>query len=329
MKITTIITTITVMTISFVANGQGKKKYEDLAKGSVLIDSMEKIAGPFLQKCGESDELPDLHCRAIRSYMQRKVASKTYRILVENALKFGEYDNTKFSYSAEILGCVTCNGGVNFDPLLFGNRSFLIAAKQPKTVKNGVMTGIELSKFELPVDPRELGKWSKEEKPYLVVEFLFKVEKSKVWDPKLGDGLTLTIGGYRVVNRCSGKVMFSSPESAADGPIVSEGCKKAVKITKVDPDKLLPERPSSSQILSRMRSIGDKVKECYNTYQIPGEAQLRILVTGKDGKVAKVVLKGSFSDTPTGTCITGHVESLKFPRFKRKNIKFNYKYRLP
>ncbi|MBN2725142.1 MAG: hypothetical protein JXR95_13845 [Deltaproteobacteria bacterium] len=307
-----------------------KKSFEKFASGSVFVSSMEKIAGPFLQKCGNTDELPDLHCRAIRSYMQRRVSTKTFRIFADSgALDFGEYDNTKFSYKVSVKGCVTCKKPVMFDPLLFGQRSFLITAKKPTKLKNGLPEGVDLHSFEIPVDPRELGKWSVETKPYLRVEFLFRVEKSKVWDPKFGEGLTLTVGGYRVVNRCNGDVLYSDPPSKGKGQIVSDGCRKVVKIKKINPDKLLPKRPSNSVILGKMRSIREKIKECYTTYQIPGVAKLSIKVNGSDGKVSKVRLKGAFSETPTGSCITKHVESLVFPRFKNKKIVFSYKYVLP
>jgi len=307
------------------------KTFEDLSKTARSTSDMEKVVGPFLQQCGAGNELPDLHCRAIRSYMQHKISTQVFTTTVGGgALTFDTYDSVKFVYPVTLNGCLTCSKPIEFDPVLFApNNKFFITAKLPTKIEGTVPRGLELGKFEISVDPRELGKWTKNVQPFLQVQFLYRVVAEKVWDVKLGAGITLHTGGYRVFNRCTGEVLFSSPASA--GPVTPDlrncpdsGAKPVVE----DPTKNLPEKLVPSQILDSMKSIRDKIDVCYSQYQIPGVAEVSVSVTGKTGLVAGVKLRGAFADTPTGKCVADAVKELKFPLFKNETMTFSYKYEL-
>ncbi len=312
------------------AFAQGKT-FEDLAKTAKATSDMEKVVGPFLQQCGTGNELPDLHCRAIRQYMQHKIGTQIFTTTVGGgALAFAEYDSVKFVYPVTLNGCLTCSKPIEFDPVLFApNNKFFITAKLPAKIEGNVPKGIDLGKFEIAVDPRELGKWTKNVQPFLQVQFLYRVMAEKVWDAKLGAGITLHTGGYRVFNRCSGEVLFSSPPSAGPVPVDKRGCPDAGdKPVVEDPTKNLPEKLAPSQILDLMKGIRDKVDACYQQYQIPGVAEVSVTVTGKTGAVAGVKLRGAFADTPTGKCVSDAITAIKFPMFKNESLTFSYKYDL-
>jgi len=307
------------------------KTFEDLSKTATPTSDMEKVVGPFLQQCGTGNDLPDLHCRAIRSYMQHKIGTKIFTTSVGGgALTFDTYDSVKFVYPVTLNGCLTCSKPIEFDPVLFSpNNKFFITAKVPTKVEANVPKGLELGKFEISVDPRELGNWTKTVQPFLQVQFLYRVVAEKVWDAKLGAGITLHTGGYRVFNRCSGEVLFSSPPSAGPAPVDKRNCPDAnAKPVVEDPTLNLPEKLAPTQILDRMKSIRDKVDTCYSQYQIPGVAEISVSVTGKTGEVAGVKLRGAFADTPTGKCVADAVKTLKFPAFKNETLTFSYKYEL-
>jgi len=307
------------------------KTFEDLSKTARSTSDMEKVVGPFLQQCGASNELPDLHCRAIRSYMQHKIGTQVFTTTVGGgALAFDAYDSVKFVYPVTLNGCLTCSKPIEFDPVLFApNNKFFITAKVPTKVEGTVPQGLELGKFEISVDPRELGKWTKTVQPFLQVQFLYRVVGEKVWDAKLGAGITLHTGGYRVFNRCSGEVLFSSPPSASPAPVDKRDCPDAnAKPVVEDPTKNLPTKLAPSQILEPMKSIRGKIDTCYEQYQIPGTAEVSVTLTGKTGEVANVKIRGSFSDTPTGKCVADAVKTLKFPAFANESMTFSYKYEL-
>jgi hypothetical protein len=312
------------------AFAQGKS-FEDLAKTANPTSDMEKVVGPFLQQCGAGNELPDLHCRAIRQYMQHKISTQVFTTTVGGgALLFDNYDSVKFVYPVTLNGCLTCSKPLEFDPVLFApNNKFFITTKQPTKLEGNVPQGIDLGKFEISVDPRDLGKWTKGVQPFLQVQFLYRVVAEKVWDAKLGAGITLHTGGYRVFNRCTGEVLFSSPPSSAPGPVDKRGCPDAGdKPVVEDPSKSLPEKLAPSQILEVMKGLRDKADACYQQYQIPGVAEVSVTVTGKTGAVSGVKLRGAFADTPTGKCVADAITAAKFPMFRNESLTFSYKYDL-
>mgnify|MGYP005842353339 CR=1 FL=1 len=326
----TILALVLMLTLPVTVLAQNKS-FEDLSKGANPVTHMEKVVGPFLQQCGTSSDLPDLHCRAIRAYMQHKVKTQIFTTIVsQEALQFDTYDSVKFVYPVTLLGCVTCKKPIELDPVLFApNNKFFITTKMPSKIEGTVPKGIELGKFEIPVDPRELGKWTQTVQSFLQVQFLFRVVADKVWDAKLGPGITLHTGGWRVFNRCTGEVLFSSPPSTSSAPVDKTGCPDTQSKPEVkDPNQNLPEQLKPLEILENMKSIRDQIDACYAQYQIPGIAELSVTITGATGEVSGVKIRGTFADTPTGQCVADAVKSIKFPRFRKTTITFTYKYEL-
>ncbi|MBU1239920.1 hypothetical protein KKF84_03220 [Myxococcota bacterium] len=323
-----IFTLTTLFSLFFTLSAHAADDFESRYKRTIHVNDLETVLGPFLQKCGKGNDLPQLQCRAIRSYMQRKISTQLYSAFArDEALTFGNYNNTKFEYPVTIKGCLTCGSPTVFDPLLFAQNKFWVVTTPPKSFKNGTFQGVSLGKFTIPVDPRNLEGWTKKVKPFLRVQFLFKVQTAGVWKEKDGHGITLYLGGYRVYNRCTGKVLFSEPASSGKAPVDTAGCKLAA--TNANPKvPTLPKMPKSSKIRELMRSIRDKAVDCYKQFQIPGTAKLKVYVSGSTGKVSKVVLSGDYKDTPTGTCVLNLVNSLNFGKFRKKQISFKYKYEL-
>jgi hypothetical protein len=307
-------------------NATAEDNFESRAKRTTHITQLEKVLGPFLQKCGTTNELPDLHCRAIRAYMQRKISQKLYSSYsLGTGLKFGKY-NAKFEYPVTVRGCITCGAPALFDPLLFKSNKFFVTTRKPTKMVDNKPSGLDMGKFTIPVDPRELGKWTKTVKPFLRVQFLYKVMGSGVWDKKMGNGITLYMGGYRVYDHCTGKVYYSEPASKGLAPIDTKGCVK--KVAKVNTGPVLPKMPKSSKIRDLMRSIRPQIIGCYKQYQIPGKAKVKLYISGKDGKVFKVRVRGDFKGTPTGTCVVKVIKTLDFGKFTKKKISFKYNYSL-
>ncbi|MGA7742267.1 MAG: GYF domain-containing protein [Polyangia bacterium] len=72
--------------------------------------------------------------------------------------------------------------------------------------------------------------------------------------------------------------------------------------------------PSLSQtdIVSAMKAVQPRVKECYNQYKVPGIANVSISVS-KGGRVASANVTGKFAGTPSGTCVEAAAKTAKFP----------------
>jgi hypothetical protein len=69
---------------------------------------------------------------------------------------------------------------------------------------------------------------------------------------------------------------------------------------------------SQSDIVSAMKAVQPRVKECYNQYKVPGSAMVTIAVS-KGGRIASASVQGKFAGTPTGTCVEAAAKTAKFP----------------
>jgi predicted Zn finger-like uncharacterized protein len=69
---------------------------------------------------------------------------------------------------------------------------------------------------------------------------------------------------------------------------------------------------SQSDIVSAMRAVQPKVKECFNQYKVPGIANVSLAVA-KGGRVSSAVVTGKLAGTPTGACVESAAKSAKFP----------------
>jgi hypothetical protein len=69
---------------------------------------------------------------------------------------------------------------------------------------------------------------------------------------------------------------------------------------------------SQSDIVSAMKAVQPRVKECYNQYKIPGIANVSISVS-KGGRIASASVTGKFAGTPSGTCVEAAAKTAKFP----------------
>jgi hypothetical protein len=69
---------------------------------------------------------------------------------------------------------------------------------------------------------------------------------------------------------------------------------------------------SQSDIVSAMKAVQPRVKECYNQYKLPGIANVSISVS-KGGRIASASVMGKFAGTPSGACVEAAAKTAKFP----------------
>jgi hypothetical protein len=70
---------------------------------------------------------------------------------------------------------------------------------------------------------------------------------------------------------------------------------------------------SQSDIVSAMKAVQPRVKECYNQYKVAGIANVSISIS-KGGRIASAtVTPGKFAGTPSGTCVEAAAKTAKFP----------------
>jgi len=77
------------------------------------------------------------------------------------------------------------------------------------------------------------------------------------------------------------------------------------------PSVALP-RLSQRDILSAMKAVQLRVKECYNQYRVPGVVNVSFHLSD-GGHLTSAAVTGRFAGTPTGTCVEGAAETARFP----------------
>ena len=316
--------------------------FEALLDRARAVQNLEPVLSPYLQVCGKGSDLAAVQCRAIRRRMQRKVRGELYSYEA-SAVRIGAYNGTKLNYPIHVLGCLTCQGPLKLTWGLYGGHDqWYVTVREPRrfSVKGGKpqWQGIELTDHlargqkavTVPVGPSETDRWEKTTGQNLRVQFVFAVTNNR-WPRKLkADGLVVELKGYRLYNQCDGKVLASVPPSAGKGPVhANPTCKGPVApvVVAQSKTKIIPQTLGADIIRKVMKAAGPAIQECYDTYQIPGLARIKVEVKS-DGTVSKAKVLGKFSGTPTGKCILDKVQNLIFPRFKKPAVRFTYPYYL-
>jgi hypothetical protein len=323
--------TIAIMLWSTTASA---RSFEGQLKKASRVERLSRVIGPFLQRCGNGPSLRAIQCRAIRARMQHRVKQYTYWSVVR-AVRVGAYDNTRLNFPVSVVGCLTCGGPAKLDHKLFGAKPWYVTTGKPRKLKTKdgkpVFVGLDLTKIIQPVGPSQVENWMKGVLPNLKVQLIYQVDGTR-WPKRLGNGLVVKLTGYRLYNQCTGKVLASDPPSQSDAPkVVAATCgNKKVVARRVEARRQsIPTRLGSRDIQGGMKRIGARIQQCYDQYQVPGLAEVKVTVKGSTGKVVKVVVLGKFKGSPTtGKCLVEAAMKATFTIFKASKMSFRYRWYL-
>ncbi len=323
-----------IIAITLYSGEAGARSFESHLAKATQVKSLSRVIGPFLQRCGAGGSLRAIQCRAIRARMQYRVRHGTYYSTV-SGVRVGSYDNTRLNFPLSVVGCLTCDAPAKLDRKLFGSKPWYVTTAPPRRlVKKGKklhFVGLELKKIVQPVGPSQVEAWMKETLPNLKVQLIYKVDGAR-WPARLGNGLVVKLVGYRLYNQCTGKVLVSSPPSRRAAPKVEgPGCgHKKVVVRRVEPRRrAIPLHLASRDIKAGMNRIRGWIQQCYDQYQIPGLAVVKVTVKGSTGQVVGVKVLGKFKGSPTtGKCLVEAVKKASFRRFRAPKMSFRYRWYL-
>lgn len=311
------------------------KTFEQALKKARGVTRLSQVIGPFLQRCGQGASLRDIQCRAIRSRMQYRVRRTTFRTTVP-AVRVGKYDNARLRFPVSVVGCLTCARAARLDPALYGKQKWYVTTGRPARfgVKGGrpEFGGIELAKIPQPVGPSQVETWMKTVVPNLKVQMIYRVDGTR-WAQGSAKGLAVKLVGFRLFNQCTGQVLASKPPSAGRASVhrsASCGVPARRVAARVAPRRrALPSRLGPHDILRGMKRLDALVQQCYDQYQVPGLAEVKVSVLGKTGRIATVKVLGKFRGSPTtGTCLRNAVKKARFPLFRARKMVFRYRWYL-
>jgi len=263
--------------------------------------------------CTGSD-LAVRQCRGIQAERARALGGKTF-VAAGDA---GALERIENGYV--VRGCLRCDAAP------------AIVTRGSVTVAGDTVVGPELFRGAGPVPPAAR------------VDLYFRLGPRL--DPRLGSRLDSRLGrvdrwtqdgkagvfvdpvGYRVYDGCHGDLVAASPATqAADRDEVSAAaCGEGAPATAVA-SEAAPIQPTAGDVKTAMDAVAPEVARCFDRYGVPGTADVFVEVGG-DGDVIYSETRGTFFDTPTGTCVAAAVRQARFPRFLRAPMRLRYPFLL-
>lgn len=311
--------------------GEKPATFEQALESAQPAGDLKELFGPLFADCKRDDELESRQCASVRDYLNASHRQQTWVALGdESALSFNPYDPSEKKLEMEISGCLACGHPLKLDG---DDKPRFVTTRVPKAIKAGRAVGLEVGFDEISLpDAKAAEAWQKKMTSRLRVQFVFKL--GPLWKSGSGDkayeGVAFVPVAHRVIDRCNGKVIASDPPSTADAqPMPDDTC--PVELTpdqqRAQEDAALPAQLSIIEINKSMAQLRSRVHDCYNEFEVAGNANVRLVVS-RDGKLELVQILPPFDKTPTGYCLRTALKGLQLPRFKGPKMMINYAFTL-
>jgi hypothetical protein len=331
--------------------------FEALAAPAHPIGEVGTLLASQIEKCLDDKrerEIERARCRAITSYLRRALPGKTFSIAADDpaAISVSAYDPAIKGYRLALAACVACSNpirvGRSEDPVFVTLKKPADAGKS----SDSLPAAVEIASVTLPFGSEgEAQAWLRDVRPHLRAELVFTPAASE-WRFNGARGYAMALVAGRVVDRCSGTVVLSSPPStgladraSAVAAAASDGCPASRRAPLAvvgaaasgssqsaagdddddDPEEHLASELTRPVIAEAMGRIRAQVFACYERFRVPGSVPLTFEVAG-NGSVQSVKLSGSLTGTPTGDCVVEAARGAKFPRFDGPVQTFTYPF---
>jgi hypothetical protein len=294
--------------------------FEEIAVDAHKLPDAGALVFPFADACKLSGDMARRACQGIRTARQAALAGKRWVTISKSGVGFGKFD-VKGQVPVIARGCVLCT------PAKPEGEPWYIVAKGVLTSGETGLAGPDLGQtMQRVADEATAQKFAADAQ--LSTELVFALTADKPVAKGGSNALTADVLAWRIVDRCTGEVLLSQPESAAAAAPSGrpEECGGTVgKPKDVPKDDGLPVQLSRWDVQRGMSAVRGAVQECHKKYQIPGNANA-VVEINTDGSVKSVSLKGDFVGTPTGTCLIKVVQGAKFPAFKKGPMRVDYPF---
>ena len=303
------------------AGSAAAETFEEIAVRARKLPDAGAVVFPFADQCKLGKDMARRACQGIRAARQAALVGKRWLTTAPGGAVVGRFD-LKGTVPVVARGCVLCVGAK-----LEGDEWYIVTKGALSSSEAG-LAGPELGSVQQKVADEAAAKKFASESA-LATEAVFALTADKVQDKGGSHALTAEVLAWRVVDRCTGQVLVSEPDSAADAAPTAkkEECGGSVGKRPKEPpkDDGLPVQLSRWDVQRSMSALRGAVNECHKKYQIPGNANASVEINS-DGSVKSVSLKGDFVGTPTGTCLIKVVQGAKFPPFKKGPMRVEYPF---
>ncbi len=308
--------------VAALTSAASAETFEEISASARKLPDASLLVFPFADACKLEGDLARRACQGIRAARQAALVGKRWVTTATGGVGFGKFD-LKGTLPVIARGCILCVASKpEGDP-------WFIVSKGTLAGDAGALAGPDLGFVNQKVaDEASAAKYATEMAPQLATELVFALTADKPAAKGGASALTAEVLAWRIVDRCTGDVLASEPDSAASAAPSgkAENCGGQVGRPKdVPKDDGLPIVLSRWEVQRGMSAVRGLVQDCHKKYQIPGNANA-VVEINSDGSVKSVSLKGDFVGTPTGTCLIKVVQQAKFPPFKKGPMRVDYPF---
>jgi hypothetical protein len=297
--------------------------FDELAAAATPVDARD-LAGLLWSALGACDDVDDLHrrqCRGVRAARGRDAASRTYLFRPgRGGVWVGDADEERGGVAYGLRGCLACE-----EPIDVGDGvPRHVVTRGSVHVAGGRLVAPDLvhgtRSFE---DPADAARW-RATPDRVRGEIVFRVTRD-LWSQDGLHGVFVEPLGFRLADACDGTVLAASPPSA-QGPIDATACGAAPQGPSLArEDDSIPAQLGAAQIREALAPAARDVDVCFESYGVPGKADVFLDVAG-DGHVRYAEVRGPLAETPTATCIVAAMKKVRFPRFRRASMHIHYPF---
>lgn len=200
--------------VGWAAPARADLGFDDLARKATEVVGVEGLAALFWSQLAEckpdGDDVTRRQCEGIREARRAKVAAATFLVTADGALDPQPYSEKAMSIEITVRACAACKGVE-----LAGERRYIVGRGDLK-VTGGRVRAAELHVGTMTFKTREEGrKWSAAIAPRLRADLLVRIPAAlERWSEGGVSGYRVEVVGFRVVDPCTGQVLWAKPAAA-------------------------------------------------------------------------------------------------------------------
>jgi hypothetical protein len=192
-------------------------EFDAAAAKATPLAGPEALASLFwsqIAQCKDQDDFFRRQCEGIKAARRERIAGSTFLLESKGAVEVMPFDAKAMSVDVEVKSCAACAG-----VKIGGERRYLVGRGAVKVV-GGRVTPVTLHKGTRTFASKAEGDaWSKTVAPRLTAQLLLKLPAAiESWKDAGSEGYHVEVVGFRVLDPCTGVVIFAQPKSANAAP---------------------------------------------------------------------------------------------------------------
>jgi hypothetical protein len=192
-------------------------EFDTAAARATTLTGPDALASLFwsqVAQCKDQDDFFRRQCEGIKTARRERIAGSTFLLESKGAVEVMPFDPKAMSVDVEVTACAACAG-----VKIAGERRYLVGRGAVKVV-GGRVTPVTLHRGTRTFSSKAEGEtWSRTVAPRLTAQLLLELPAVlEPWKDAGSEGYHVEVVGFRVLDPCTGGVLFSQPKSGNAAP---------------------------------------------------------------------------------------------------------------